>query len=211
VRVSPELGLAPDKPVIVIVKASHVMIGAADEYRTVSALVRPQLGDRTASSGYTSGVTRPVQPDDKSTAITRGISRVTGFVGSFPAILVAFLAVAVWLIGSFFVGGGLFNDKYQLALNTVSSIVTFVMVFVIQNSQNRDSLAMQAKLDAQNRVLHLIAERLEIEDGTEVLTQVVGLEDAPEKTIRADQQRVRQSAVRGIRDNEGRPTDDGER
>ncbi len=117
-------------------------------------------------------------------------------VGSFPAILVAFAAIVIWLICSHFVGGGLFNNKYQLGLNTVSSIVTFVMVFVIQNSQNRDSLAMQAKLDAQNRVLHKIAEQLEIGDDAEVLTQIVGIEDAPEKAIRADQQRVRQTVAR---------------
>ena len=138
---------------------------------------------------------RSVQPEDKSTAITRGISRATGMVGSFPAILVALLAVVLWLVGSYFVGGGLFDDKYQLALNTVSSIVTFLMVFVIQNSQNRDSLALQAKLDAQNRVLLMIAKRLDIDGEADILTQVVGLEDAPEKTIRADQERVRQAVV----------------
>lgn len=133
---------------------------------------------------------------------------MTGVVGSFPAILVAFLAVVVWLIGSYFVGGGLFNNKYQVSLNTVSSIVTFVMVFVIQNTQNRDSLAMQAKLDAQNRVLHLIAERMELDGEADVLTQVVGLEDAPEKAIRADQQRVRESALGATRSEGNRPADD---
>ncbi len=129
-------------------------------------------------------------------------------VGSFPAILVASLAVVVWLVGSYFVVGGLFNDTYQLALNTVSSIVTFLMVFVIQNSQNRDSLAMQAKLDAQNRVLRMIAARLDIEHDADVLAEVVGLEDAPEKTIRADQQRLRQAASIATPDRDESTTKD---
>lgn len=122
-------------------------------------------------------------------------------VGSFPAIVLAFLAVALWLIGSDFVGGGLGNNNYQLTLNTVSSIVTFVMVFVIQNTQNRDSLAVQAKLDAQNRVLRMMAARLDLDDDADVLTQVIGLEDAPERTIREDQQRVRGPAENARRKN----------
>ncbi len=40
-----------------------------------------------------------------------------------------------------------FNDTWQLAINTSTTIVTFLMVFIIQNSQNRDTAAMQIKLD----------------------------------------------------------------
>ena len=52
--------------------------------------------------------------------------------------------VAGWLVtGPIFA----FSDTWQLVMNTISSIVTFLMVFLIQNTQNRDSSALQLKLD----------------------------------------------------------------
>ena len=53
------------------------------------------------------------------------------------------------------VTGPIFNysDTWQLAVNTGTTIVTFLMVFLIQNSQNRDAAAMQAKLDEMLRAL----------------------------------------------------------
>lgn len=72
---------------------------------------------------------------------SRGVARLSGhplaFCGSFGII-------AVWLLtGRFFE----FSDTWQLVINTASSIVTFLMVFLIQNTQNRDSEAIQIKLD----------------------------------------------------------------
>jgi low affinity Fe/Cu permease len=57
---------------------------------------------------------------------------------------VATLFVVGWLVS-----GPLFHfsDTWQLVMNTISSIVTFLMVFLIQNAQNRDSSALQLKLD----------------------------------------------------------------
>jgi low affinity Fe/Cu permease len=58
--------------------------------------------------------------------------------------IVALLVVLVWAVT-----GPLFHysDTWQLVINTGTTIVTFLMVFLIQNSQNRDGAAMQAKLD----------------------------------------------------------------
>ena len=58
-------------------------------------------------------------------------------------------AVAVGVIVVWAVTGPLFrySDTWQLVINTGTTIVTFLMVFLIQNSQNRDAAAMQAKLD----------------------------------------------------------------
>lgn len=58
--------------------------------------------------------------------------------------VVAVLLIAVWAgTGPIFD----FSDTWQLVVNTSTTIVTFLMVFLIQNSQNRDAAAMQAKLD----------------------------------------------------------------
>jgi low affinity Fe/Cu permease len=129
--------------------------------------------------------------DDKSTAVTRAVGRITGWLGSFPAILLSLLVVGAWFAGAFFVTNRFANDTYQLLINTGTTIITFWMVFIIQNTQNRDGRAMQAKLDAQTQVLCAIAERLGIDADADVLEGLVGLEDAPERVIKEDQQHVR--------------------
>ena len=62
---------------------------------------------------------------------------------------VALLIIAAWALS-----GPLFNfsDTWQLIINTSTTIITFLMVFVIQNTQNRDGAAIQAKLDELIRV-----------------------------------------------------------
>ena len=77
------------------------------------------------------------RPKDRGTRVTKAISRATATAGSFPMILFAMVLVAAWLIGGIFVKGHYGNTAYQLPVSTISSIVTFVMVFVIQSSQNR--------------------------------------------------------------------------
>ncbi|MGG6463306.1 low affinity iron permease family protein [Solilutibacter silvestris] len=64
--------------------------------------------------------------------------------GRAPAFLLAFLLIVAWLVtGPIFH----FSDTWQLIINTGTTIVTFLMVFLIQNSQNRDTDAIQMKLD----------------------------------------------------------------
>ena len=71
-------------------------------------------------------------------------NRVSQIAGSPFAFLGAFLVIIVWaLTGSFFD----YSDTWQLVINTGTTIVTFLMVFLIQNTQNRDGKAMQLKLD----------------------------------------------------------------
>jgi len=69
------------------------------------------------------------------------ITRKTGSTGAF---LIACLVVVVWMAT-----GPLFNysDTWQLVINTGTTIVTFLMVFLIQKSQNKDSIAIQIKLN----------------------------------------------------------------
>lgn len=73
------------------------------------------------------------------------LSHVTAhWAGKPQAFFLALTIIAVWgLSGPVFA----FNDTWQLVINTSTTIVTFLMVFIIQNSQNRDTAAMQIKLD----------------------------------------------------------------
>jgi low affinity Fe/Cu permease len=71
-------------------------------------------------------------------------SRVTHITGSSSAFMIALGVIIVWGVT-----GPLFNysDTWQLVINTGTTIVTFLMVFVIQQSQNKDSVAVQIKLN----------------------------------------------------------------
>ena len=71
-------------------------------------------------------------------------TRTSTAAGQPLTFVVAVLVIAVWAIS-----GPMFHysDTWQLVINTGTTIVTFLMVFLIQNSQNRDAAAMQAKLD----------------------------------------------------------------
>jgi low affinity Fe/Cu permease len=71
-------------------------------------------------------------------------SAATYWTGTTPALLAAVTIVVVWLLtGPLF----RFSDTWQLVINTGTTIVTFIMVFLIQRSQNKDSLALQLKLN----------------------------------------------------------------
>ncbi len=103
--------------------------------------------------------------------------------------------MVAWFLGGFFVSGHFANNTYQLLINTGTTIITFLMVFVIQNTQNRDGRAVQAKLDAQSEVLRAVAQRLGITDDEQLLTKLVGVEAAPERVIKQDRDDVRRVAA----------------
>ena len=87
-------------------------------------------------------------------------SKITSFAGSTVAFVFAIGLVLGWAVT-----GPLFHysETWQLFINTATTIITFVMVFVIQKSQNKDALAMQLKLNelvaahdkASNRVVNV--------------------------------------------------------
>ena len=80
-------------------------------------------------------------------AIGRALERfsrtATDWAGTSWAFGVALLVVVVWATTGPLFG---FSDTWQLVINTGTTIVTFLMVFLIQNTQNRDTLALQLKL-----------------------------------------------------------------
>lgn len=93
-------------------------------------------------------------------------AKVVGFPSSFIS---AFAVIVIWgVTGPLFH----FSDTWQLAINTGTTIVTFLMVFLIQNSQNRDSFAVHLKLD----------ELLRAQGGAR--TGLVNLESLPDEKLR---------------------------
>jgi len=94
--------------------------------------------------------------------------RVSIAMGSPWAFFLAIAVIVAWAAtGPLFH----FSDSWQLVINTGTTIATFLMVFIIQNTQNRDASAIQLKLD---ELLRAVAE---------ARTSLVDLEDLPEKDL----------------------------
>ncbi len=87
-------------------------------------------------------------PDSLFTRFAKWTSRAAGHPATFA---VAALIILVWAVTGPIFG---FSDTWQLVINTSTTIITFLMVFLIQNTQNRDSAAMQLKLDELIRAMH---------------------------------------------------------
>jgi low affinity Fe/Cu permease len=75
---------------------------------------------------------------------TRFASQMATVAGHYQTFLAAILVIIVWAVSGPFFG---FSDTWQLVINTGTTVVTFLMVFLIQNTQNRDARAMHLKLD----------------------------------------------------------------
>jgi low affinity Fe/Cu permease len=111
------------------------------------------------------------QPNTLSERFERVSSLVTVWTGSTTAFALACLVVIVWLAT-----GPLFHysDTWQLVINTGTTIVTFLMVFLIQRSQNKESLAVQLKLNELVAAKRGASNRLiDVEDLTEEQLQLL--------------------------------------
>jgi low affinity Fe/Cu permease len=99
-----------------------------------------------ATSGNASGVTTTGTQNGTglSDRFREIADHITRAVGSPLALLTAIALILVWAITGPIFG---FSDSWQLLINTTTTIITFLMVFVIQTSQNRDGRAIQVKLD----------------------------------------------------------------
>ena len=71
-------------------------------------------------------------------------SKVTKVTGKPVSFLIAFAIIIIWAVSGPIFG---FSDTWQLVINTGTTIITFLMVFVIQQSQNKDTIALQLKLN----------------------------------------------------------------
>ena len=111
---------------------------------------------------------RPTKSRSRFTRFAKWTAHATVRPAAF---LLAAVVILTWIITGPIFG---FSDTWQLVINTGTTIVTFLMVFLIQSTQNRDSEAMQVKLDeiiraignAKNELLDL--EELEEEDLDEI-------------------------------------------
>lgn len=77
-------------------------------------------------------------------------ARVANWAGQPATFMLAFAIVLLWGVTGPLFG---YSDTWQLVINTSTTIVTFLMVFLIQNAQNRDASAMQVKLDELIRAI----------------------------------------------------------
>jgi low affinity Fe/Cu permease len=133
----------------------------------------------------------PAKSSSLFTRLAKATARATGQPLTFALALTVVIAWAV--------SGPLFHwsDTWQLVINTGTTIVTFLMVFLIQSTQNRDSVALQVKLD----------ELLRISPGAHnVLISLEELEEEELERLRAVYARLAEEARRGV--NQGR-SDEG--
>jgi low affinity Fe/Cu permease len=131
------------------------------------------------------GTSAPSQPPN---AIADRFNRIADWftiaLGSFPALAGSVLLVVIWGVT-----GPLFNfsDTWQLFINTTTTVITFWMVFVIQNSANRASKATQLKLDEIIRALD------------DARNEFITLDQAPEGVLAEREKELVEIATKGQR------------
>jgi low affinity Fe/Cu permease len=115
--------------------------------------------------------------------------RSSVMLGSAWAFTGAVLVIVVWLVtGPTFH----FSDTWQLIINTATTVITFLMVFLIQNTQNRDAKVMHLKLDELIRAV------------TGARDQLVDLENLPDEELKKLEKQFQR--MRKLAENDGSPS-----
>ena len=129
------------------------------------------------------------------TLFARIASQCAYWMGHYWAFIIATLACLIWALSGPFFG---FSDTWQLVINTGTTVLTFLAVFLIQNSQNRESKAVQLKLDELIRA---------VGDANDTLIDIEGTTDdeldALKELYRAKAQRIRPNANEPLIDANG--------
>jgi low affinity Fe/Cu permease len=133
----------------------------------------------------------------KSTAFTRFAQSAARFTGKPMCFALAAMAIIVWAVtGPIFK----FNNTWQLVINTGTTIVTFLMVFLIQNTQNRDTEALQIKIDELIRATEAASNTL------------LALEELDDETMEKQRKRfaelAREARGANVREDPGPGPDD---
>jgi low affinity Fe/Cu permease len=127
---------------------------------------------------------RPTRSKSWFSRFAKWTARTTGRPSAFA---VAAAVILVWAVTGPLFG---FSDTWQLVINTGTTIVTFLMVFLIQNTQNRDSEAIQVKLDEVIR---------SIQGAHTALLDLEELEDEELNLIHAEYRRLAERARLNLR------------
>jgi low affinity Fe/Cu permease len=126
---------------------------------------------------------KPTKSTSQFTRFAKWTARAAGHPSAF---VLAFSVIVVWVItGPIFS----FSDTWQLVINTGTTIVTFLMVFLIQNTQNRDSEAIHIKLDELIRVM---------EDAHNGLLNLEELDEKELDLIRVDYVKLAEEARKAL-------------
>ena len=130
--------------------------------------------------------------------LSRFATAATTWTGSTSAFALAVLIVIVWsATGRLFY----YSDTWQLVINTGTTIVTFLMVFLIQRSQNKDALAVQLKLD------EIVAA---LEGASNRLISIEDLSETELKVLRIHYQRLAEMAKRDSKITESHSVEEAE-
>lgn len=119
----------------------------------------------------------------KEDIFTKFTSTVSALLGRPWVFVIALCVLIVWGISGPILG---FSDTWQLIINTSTTIITFLMVFIIQNTQNRDNMAMNIKLDA-------IMEKLGVTD-----KELIEAEDQSDKELEKEKKGVQRTAEKKV-------------
>jgi low affinity Fe/Cu permease len=132
----------------------------------------------------------------KTSWFTRFAKRTAQLSGRPVAFGLALGTILAWLVTGPLFG---FSDTWQLVINTGTTVVTFLMVFLIQNTQNRDTVAIQIKLD----------ELIRVTQGHNALMDLEELDDSELEAFRRRYEKLAERARRRIREG-GDDTDSPE-
>ncbi len=120
---------------------------------------------------------------------TRFANHVARLSGRPLTFVLCCLAIVLWAASGPLFG---FSDTWQLVVNTSTTIITFLMVFLIQNTQNRDGAAIQAKLDELLRAV------------SDARNDFIGIEHLTENELEEIREEMERQAGDGMADPEGK-------
>lgn len=118
-------------------------------------------------------------PANINSPFTRFAKRTSTLTGRPATFILAVLVIVVWAVTGPMFG---FSDTWQLVINTSTTIITFLMVFLIQNTQNRDNGAIHAKLDELIRAT------------TDAKNEYIGIEHLTDEELKEILRKVEQNA-----------------